>query len=116
MGQHDSSSRDTDTGREPDSFRFLLSTQKTLLHVREVADQLRCGKDSVYQLIEKGGLEAHQGEADRSRHKVTSRSVLGHLAATAKYEPRDFLKVVLNLIKRLSERDRRALIEETKKL
>jgi len=116
MHRDTSNSDRAETARDADHFRFLLSTQKPLLRVDEVASHLVCGKDSVYKLIEEGTLETHQGDSPRAHHRVTSRSVLGYLAKTAKYDPPNFRRIILHLVKRLPEQDRRALIEETKKL
>jgi len=86
-----------------DKFEFLLPYAKALLRPDEAADCLGYKRDFIYTLILEGKLEAHSdADRDRPSYRVTRRSVLARLAATAQYEPDDFLDVLESLIKTLS--------------
>jgi excisionase family DNA binding protein len=91
-------------------FDFLVPVTKELLRVDEVMTILRVGYDVVYGLVEAGKLEAHQAEGRRTHYRITRRSVVAHLASTAKYEPKDFLDTLQGLIKRLPADQRDTLI------
>jgi hypothetical protein len=86
-----------------DKFEFLIPFKKELLRPDEAADCLTFKRDMIYGLILEGKLEAHADkDRDRPSYRVTRRSVLAHLANTARYEPDDFLDVIKALAKTLS--------------
>lgn len=97
--------------QKPDQafFDFLVPVTKELLRVDEVMTILRKEKDVVYALVDEGALEAHQDEGRRCHYRITRRSVVAHLASTAKYNPTDFLDTLLGLVKRLPTDQRTTL-------
>lgn len=101
------------TPPKPDQafFDFLVPVTKELLRVDEVMTILRVEKDSVYALVDDGKIEAHQGDGRRSHYRLTRRSVVAHLASTAKYNPADFVETLFSLVKRLDPADRAALLK-----
>ena len=89
--------------KSTDKFEFLLPYMKALLRPDEAADCLGYKRDYIYTLILEGKLEAHSDEdRDRPSYRITRRSVLARLAATAQYNPDDFVDVLESLIKTLS--------------
>lgn len=94
---------------EQSHFDFLVPVTKELLRVDEVITILRQQKDTVYALVEEGKLEAHQNDRRSAHYRITRRSVIAHLAATATYEPADFLDTVAALCKRLPPAQRNTL-------
>jgi hypothetical protein len=86
-----------------DKFEYLLPYAKALLRPDEAADCLGFKRDVIYTLILEGKLEAHSdSDRDRPSYRVTRRSVLARLAATAQYEPDDFIDVLEVMAKTLS--------------
>jgi excisionase family DNA binding protein len=97
-------------------FDFLVPVTKELLRVDEVMTILRMEKDTVYALVDSGKLEAHQSDGRRCHYRITRRSVVAHLALTAKYEPTDFLDTILRLIARLPSGQRADLTKRIQTL
>lgn len=104
--------------QKPDQgfFDFLVPVTKELLRVDEVMTILRKEKDVVYALVDEGALEAHQDAGRRCHYRITRRSVVAHLASTAKYHPADFLDTLLGLIKRLPAEQRATLAKRAQAL
>lgn len=91
-------------------FDFLVPVTKELLRIDEVMTILRKEKDSIYELIAEGKLEAHQEEGRCSHYRITRRSVITHLAATALYGPQDLSDTLFLLVQRLPLDQRRKFI------
>lgn len=71
---------------EAGEFDYLLPDERPLYTVKEAAEALRIGGDSVRQLIANGQLEAHVYTIVRSPlYVVTRRSLRVYLAATSTY-------------------------------
>jgi hypothetical protein len=93
-------------------FDFLVPVTKELLRVDEVMTILRLKENSIYDLITEGKLEAHQNDGRRCVFRITRRSVIAHLAATAKYAPTDYVDTLFHLIRRLPAGQRQNLIKK----
>lgn len=104
------------TTHDQSHFDFLVPVTKELLRIDEVMTILRKEKDSIYALVDDGKLEAHQDDGRRCHYRITRRSVIAHLANTAKYEPADFLDTLLRLIKRLPASQRATIITRIQNL
>lgn len=97
-------------------FEFLVPITKELMRVDEVMDMLRKEKDAVYALVDDGKLEAHQPDGRSAHYRITRRSVIAYIAATALYEPDDFVATLLNLAQRLTPAQRTTLLKKLQTL
>jgi hypothetical protein len=97
-------------------FDFLVPVTKELLRVDEVMTILRKEKDAVYALCEAGDLEHHQDDGRSSHLRITRRSVVAHLAKTAKYNPPDFVDTLTKLIGGLPASQRATLLKRAQAL
>ena len=90
---------------------WLVPTNKNLLRPDEAATYFGRSVDYVYDIIEEGKLEVH-APTDRlvERKTITRRSVVLHLAETAKYNPAYFAERVEALLAHLDSHQLSRLI------
>lgn len=83
------------------SFDFLVpfTERRTLFSVQEVAKMIQRTETFVYAEVDAGRFEAHGTHApEKTRLRITRRSVLAWLAETAQYEPEYFIERIERLL------------------
>jgi hypothetical protein len=94
-------------------FDWLIPFQtKQKLTTAEAAQCLARGEDFVRELVEQGRLEAFGDSAFGTREslRITRRSIVVHLARTAKSDPDDFVAAFIDVAARMSAVGRKKLI------
>lgn len=87
-------------------FDHLIGHLKSpLLRPQQVATATGWALQTIYDLCDGGRLETHDLGPDRStkRKLITRRSVAAFIAASANYEPRDFLALVTLILPTLGK-------------
>jgi hypothetical protein len=93
---------------EQATFNFLFPYgSRTVLNTREVGNVLGREQDFVRALVDAGKLETHKDSAlgERESNRITSRSVLLHLARTARYDPDAIADAICDVIATIADRD-----------
>ena len=91
---------------EQRSFNFLFPYgARTLVTTGQAARAFGRGEHFVRALVDEGKLETHKDSAlgERLSNRITSRSVLLHLARTADYDPAQITDSLIDVIDTLSD-------------